>query len=114
MNNKGVLKSALIGVLLALTFSGTAGAADGDPAAGMEKAKAVCAACHGADGNSATGDFPRLAGQNADYLAHSLHQYKNGKRKNAIMAGFAATLSDKDIADVAAYFSSQHGLAVKY
>ena len=88
--------------------------AGGDPAAGKEKAQQVCAACHGADGNSAAPDFPKLAGQHPDYIAAALHQYKSGKRKNAIMAGFAATLSDKDMADLAAYFSSQQGLAIKY
>jgi cytochrome c553 len=88
-------------------------AASGDAAAGKDKSQ-TCAACHGADGNSASADFPRLGGQHADYIESALHQYKSGGRKNAIMSGFAATLSDKDIADLAAYFSSQQGLAIKY
>lgn len=76
---------------------------------------ATCAACHGAEGNSAdSGDFPRLAGQNADYLESALGQYKSGKRKNPIMAGFAATLKPQDMSDLAAYFSSQKGLELKY
>lgn len=84
-----------------------------NPAAGQEKSK-TCAACHGADGNSAAPDFPRLAGQNFDYLVKVLSDYKSGERKNAIMAPQAANLSQRDIEDLAAYFSRQHGLMVKY
>ena len=81
----------------------------GNPAAGKEKAKA-CAACHGADGNSASADFPKLAGQHYDYLVKSLQGYKSGVRKNPIMAPTAANLSQRDIEDLAAYFSQQQGL----
>ncbi len=59
-------------------------------AAGQAKAKEVCAACHGADGNSQLPDYPKLAGQHSDYLAKALRDYKSGARKNPIMAGFAA------------------------
>jgi cytochrome c553 len=76
-------------------------------AAGQAKAKEVCAACHGADGNSALPDNPKLAGQHGDYLEKALHDYKSGARKNAIMAGFAGALSKDDIANLAAWFSSQ-------
>jgi cytochrome c553 len=74
------------------------------------KAKAAtCAACHGADGN-AGGDgqsqYPRLAGQYHDYLARALLEYKSGDRKNAIMAGFAATLSDAEIDALTRYFGA--------
>lgn len=82
----------------------------GNIAAGKEKAKA-CAACHGADGNSASADFPKLAGQHADYLLKSLQGYKAGTRKNAIMAPMAANLSQRDMEDLAAYYASQQGLA---
>ena len=72
------------------------------------KAKsAVCAGCHGSDGNSAVADYPKLAGQHATYLESTLKAYRDGSRANAIMAGFAAALSDEDIADLAAYFSEQ-------
>lgn len=81
----------------------------GNAAAGKEKAKA-CAACHGADGNSASADFPRLAGQNADYLVKSLQGYKSGTRKNPIMAPMGTNLSQRDMEDLAAYYSSQPGL----
>jgi cytochrome c553 len=91
--------------------SGVALAAD--PVAGKEKAK-TCAACHGPDGNSASAEFPRLAGQHHDYLAKALNDYKSGVRKNPIMAPQAANLSSRDIADLAAYYSQQRGLQVKY
>jgi len=83
--------------------------AAGDVDAG--KAKAVtCQACHGADGNAGVDpQYPRLAGQYADYLARALHEYKSGERKNPIMAGFATTLSDTDIQDLSAYFASLPG-----
>ena len=95
------------GILLATAAAGSAFA--GNAAAGKEKAK-VCAACHGADGNSATVDFPKLAGQQADYLVKSLQGYKSGTRKNPIMVPTAANLSLRDMEDLAAYFSHQQGL----
>ncbi|MDT3707864.1 MAG: cytochrome c [Thiobacillus sp.] len=79
------------------------------------KAKSTpCAVCHGADGVSAVPTFPKLAGQHRDYLYQVLRDYKAGRRKNPIMAGQVANLSDADMADLAAYFSAQHGLSVKY
>lgn len=81
--------------------------AKGDAVAGAAKAKS-CTACHGTQPN-ATQDpqNPRLAGQYADYIARALHEYQNGDRKNSIMKGMAANLSDQDIDDIAAYFASQ-------
>ncbi len=97
---------------LAAVFTGaTAHAAN--PAAGKEKSK-TCAACHGPDGNSAAADFPRLAGQHYDYLVKALSDYKSGERKNAIMAPLATSLSKRDIEDLAAFYSRQQGLVVKY
>ncbi|MGE5170581.1 MAG: c-type cytochrome [Rudaea sp.] len=87
-----------------------AGAAD--LAAGQAKVKEVCQACHGLDGNSPTPDYPKLGGQYRDYLEKALRDYKSGARKNPIMAGFAATLSAKDIQNVAAYFASQPAVVV--
>ncbi len=95
----------------ALFSSATALAAN--PAAGKEKSK-TCAACHGPDGNSAAPDFPRLAGQNYDYLLRALVEYKAGERKNAIMAPQAANLSVRDMEDLAAFYARQTGLVVKY
>jgi cytochrome c553 len=88
-------------------------AASGDAEAGRKKSE-PCKACHGEHGISASGDFPNLAGQNEDYLVAALNHYKNGKRKNPIMKGQAANLSPKDILDLAAYFSREPGLQVKY
>lgn len=78
----------------------------GDAAAGEGKA-AVCGACHGADGNSAVAMYPRLAGQNESYIARQLTQFKGGKRVNPIMMPFASTLSEQDMHDVGAYFSTK-------
>ena len=97
-------------LLSALLTLGTAYAAN--PEAGKEKSR-TCAACHGADGNSGTGDFPRLAGQHYDYLVKALRDYKTGKRKNAIMAPQVANLSERDLDDLAAYYSHQQGLVVR-
>ncbi len=80
----------------------------GDPAAGEAKA-ATCAACHGANGVSDIASNPILAGQYPSYLEHALRSYRDGSRENAIMAGFAAQLSDEDIEDLAAWFASQPG-----
>src|SRR5436190_22063414 len=81
----------------------------GDPQAGKQKS-APCQACHGADGNGTGPQFPRLAGQYQDYLLQALMEYKDGERKNPIMAPFAAQLSHEDMDDIAAYFSSLDGL----
>ena len=87
--------------------------ASGDASVGKKKSTA-CAACHGEAGVSPSPEFPNLAGQYADYLETALKHYKNGKRKNPIMAEQVKNLSPKDMADLAAYFGSQRGLAVKY
>lgn len=100
---KKVLLIALASVGLAVT--GPAFAA-GDKAAGKQKS-AVCAACHGADGNSANAEWPKLAGQHEEYLIKQLKEFRDGGRSNALMSSQAANLSDQDIMDLAAYFSSQ-------
>lgn len=96
---------------LSVMLTGILGSAHaaGDMAAGKEKS-AVCVSCHGADGNSTDPQFPRLAGQHANYLERALMDYRAGARKNPIMAGFAGGLTDADIANLAAYFSSQNGV----
>jgi len=84
-----------------------------DIARGQAIATQVCASCHGADGNSAGGAFPKLAGQHAEYIVKQLKDYKTQPgakepaRKNAIMAGMAAALNDQDMVNVAAYFETQ-------
>tara|TARA_Y100000768_G_scaffold203250_1_gene152926 strand:- start:247 stop:567 length:321 start_codon:yes stop_codon:yes gene_type:complete len=72
----------------------------------------TCSACHGVDGNSDTKMYPKLAGQYKNYLVHALSSYKNGNRKNAIMSGFAAGLSEQDIIDLSTYYSKQKGLNI--
>jgi len=98
----------LIGMLMSVGLAHAAG----DAVRGKVKS-ATCAACHGPDGNSAMTTFPRLAGQNADYIIHSLHAYQKGTRKNAMMSPMAAPLTPAEIEDLAAYFSSQQGLILK-
>ena len=98
-------------IAAALVFSATAIAAD--PAAGKEKSK-VCAACHGETGATPIADNPKLAGQYYDYLLRALSDYKSGVRKNPVMSGMVASLKKEDMADLAAYFSSQPGLVGKY
>ncbi len=82
------------------------------PARSGEEVSTQCVACHAADGNSPTPNFPRLAGQYADYMFHSLKSYKNGDRKNAIMAGIVAALSEKEMKNVSEYYARQTGLSV--
>ncbi len=106
------MKAALV-ILSGVALISAASAAD--LAAGAAKAKEVCAACHGADGNSTDVNNPRLAGQHADYLAKALRDYKSGERANPIMKGFASALSKQDIENLAAHFSSQKSpLGFKY
>lgn len=71
---------------------------------------AACAACHGQNGIAVQPQWPTLAGQYEDYLVHSLKQYRSGERQNAMMMPMAANLSDEQIAQLAAYFSSLEGL----
>ena len=99
-------------VLVAALLGGAAAAGAADMKAGEAKAKEVCQACHGLDGNSPTPDYPRLGGQQPDYLAKALRDYKSGARKNAIMAGFAGALSTQDIVNLSAYYAAQPPVVV--
>jgi len=101
----------VLGAVLAVAAFG-AGA--GDIEAGKKKATEVCAACHGVDGNSQSAEFPRIAGQHADYLRKAIRDYKSGARKDPVMSGFANALTPQDIENVAAYYSSQKGLRHRY
>jgi len=93
--------------VLAFALAGNLYAA-GNAERGKEKAAQVCAACHGAQGNKPSDPSqPILAGQYYDYLVRALTDYKNSRRNNPIMKGFAAQLSAQDIEDLAAWFSSQ-------
>jgi cytochrome c553 len=102
------MKKALYTAMLAVTFLSQPLSAGGDPQAGKEKA-AVCAGCHGADGNSSIGANPRLAGQYESYLFEALKQYKSGQRQDLLMRNMVANLSIQDMKDLAAWFASQQG-----
>lgn len=107
MNNASKLR-----IIAAYLFSGSlffvaaSASAGGDAKAG-EAASQTCANCHGADGNSTVNTNPKLAGQYESYIIQALKAYRSGARESAIMSGFAAGLTDQQIADLAAYFSSQ-------
>jgi cytochrome c553 len=75
--------------------------------AGGATKSAVCAACHGPNGNSVNPEWPRLAGQSAVYVAEQLRLFRSGLRANPVMQPLAATLSDQDISDLAVYYEAQ-------
>ena len=89
------------------TPAAPAQAAKPDLVKGEATFTAVCAACHGADGNSGTPAYPKLAQQHPEYLVKQLQEFKSGTRKNAIMQGFASTLSDDDMKNVAYWATSK-------
>jgi cytochrome c553 len=100
------MNKLLVSLLLTLGMTGMAHAA-GDAAAGQGKV-AVCGACHGADGNSLAPTFPKLAGQGERYLLKQLNDIKSGARAVVPMTGMLSSLSEQDLADIAAYFASQN------
>lgn len=105
------MNKLIVSLLLTLGVTGGANAAGnlvGDAAAGQAKT-AVCGACHNPDGNSLAPNFPKLAGQGERYLTKQLHDIKDGKRTVLEMTGMLTAFSDQDLADIAAYFSSQKG-----
>jgi cytochrome c553 len=102
----------LAAVLAVFSFSAAANTpapvkAKPDLAKGEASFGAVCAACHGADGNSAIPANPKLAQQHPEYLVKQLQEFKAGKRANAIMLGFASTLSDDDMRNIAYWLNSK-------
>ena len=99
------MNKVLVTLLLTLGITGLAQAA-GDAKAGQAKA-AMCGACHGADGNSAAPNFPKLAGQGERYLLKQMNDIKSGNRTVLEMTGLLTNMSEQDMADIAAYFASQ-------
>ena len=98
---------ALLGGALFLALASSSQAA-GDPVAGRDKA-ATCMGCHGVPSYMnayPTFHVPKLGGQHAQYLADALKAYRDGARKHSTMQAQAASLSDQDIADIAAYFAN--------
>lgn len=100
---KFLFVSALAGVL---PLSMLSFAAAQDIEAGRAKSQA-CAACHGADGNSQSGQFPNLAGQTWRYIYVQLKDYKEGRRSDPVMTAMVAPLSRQDMIDIANYFAAQ-------
>ena len=99
--------SSLIGAAALASLTLSAVAAQPDVRRGAQLYSQMCVACHGTDGNSSTGANPKLAQQHPEYLIKQLQEYKSGKRANALMAGFAAALSDQDMADIAFWLAAQ-------
>lgn len=116
-----VLLQATMGacvLLMSLLSASPAAAAEGAPATVQKAAKpdlakgeasytAVCAACHGADGNSSVPAQPKLAAQHPEYLVKQLREFKAGTRKNAVMQGFAAALSEDDMRNISFWVASK-------
>lgn len=111
------LLAALVGVTVAPSFASDAPAAAAPAVAKPAKPDLVkgeaaytakaCASCHNADGNSAVPANAKLAQQHPEYLLKQLQEFKAGKRKNAVMQGMAATLSDEEMRDVAYFLGSK-------
>jgi cytochrome c553 len=105
--------SLIVAIAAALSAASTAAAADAkapakpDAAKGQATATAVCAACHTSDGSRGSPANPILQGQHPEYLVKQLGEFKSGKRDNAIMKGFASTLSDDDMRNVSAFYAGK-------
>jgi cytochrome c553 len=102
----------IAGFVAAFSFSAVANEAapakfKPDLAKGEASFGAVCAACHGPDGNSSAPIYPKLAQQHPEYLVKQLTEFKAGKRANPIMLGFASTLSEDDMKNIAFWVSSK-------
>jgi cytochrome c553 len=105
------MRTVLIAMAVCLGVSAASAATPvltGDAAAGKAKT-AVCAACHGPDGNSAAPTFPKLASQGERYLVKQIHDIKSGARAVPAMTGMTDNLTEQDIADIAAYYAGQKG-----
>lgn len=105
---KGLIMSKRMAIAVVILFSiiGECLLAAGDPMAGKSKAN-TCVACHGPNGNSTIGQFPKLAGQHSAYLVKQLTDFQSSKRKDATMAGLVANLSNTDMVDLGAFFAQQ-------
>jgi len=102
-------KSSIALAVLGFAFAANAAAADGNAEAGRQKAS-MCMGCHGIEGYRLTFpevyQVPKLGGQHAAYIAKALQGYKAGSRNNATMRAIASSLTDQDMADLAAYYGS--------
>ena len=102
-----LIAAALVAPALTAQAAEPAKVAKPDLAKGEASYTAVCAACHGAEGNSGSPANPKLAQQHPDYTVKQLQEFKSGKRANAIMSGMAATLSEEDMKNIAAYVGAK-------
>ena len=107
MKTVAFLLSSLLLAATAHANEPAAASAKPDLAKGGAISTQVCAACHTADGSRGSPANPILQGQHAEYLVKQLTEFKAGKRKNAVMAGMAATLSEEDMRNVAAFYASK-------
>ena len=105
--------SQIAAFILALAGLVSVNASAADIEAGKAKS-AVCAACHGSDGNSTNAAWPSLAGQHASYTYKQLRDFKEGRRNNASMTGMVALLNDDDMKNLAAFYESQNPKAVAF
>lgn len=101
-----VVFKQILALFLCLAWSAAMPAAAADVTAGEKKAE-TCGGCHGAKGNSTNPQWPNLAAQQSTYIINQLNAFKKGERNNPVMQPMAANLSDEDIANLAAYYSTQ-------
>lgn len=101
-----VVFKQILALFLCLAWSATIPAAAADVSAGEKKAE-TCGGCHGAKGNSTNPQWPNLAAQQSTYIINQLNAFKKGDRINPVMQPMAANLTDEDIANLAAYYSTQ-------
>lgn len=101
-----LVAAALLGLATLAGAAENPGTSKPDPAKGQTKA-APCMACHTADGSRGTPANPILQGQHPEYIVKQLQDFKSGKRKNPVMSGMAAPLSEEDMRDIAAFFSTK-------
>ena len=115
MQKPPFLVAATLAIWVTTGVSAQTDRAKTDLAKAQQTVNTVCAACHGADGNSPSAANPSLAGQGADYLTLQLMHFKDGIRANPIMAGMVASLSPEDMKALGLYFSQQKpkGMAAK-
>jgi cytochrome c553 len=100
-----VLTASVVALLAVSMLAVPDGRAAGDVAAGRQKAL-MCQTCHGLDGKAKIPEAPSLAGQSAVYLTKALNDYRTGARKNDMMSLVVPALKDKDVEDLAAYYSA--------
>lgn len=107
MDRTSLVAALSLTALVLMSPAAAQNAAKPDLAKAKQTAETICAACHGADGNSAVPVNPNLAGQGAEYISRQLQHFKAGIRVNAVMQGMVASLSDADMAALGAYYSQQ-------